>query len=206
MEDFDRVAPFYDRLANMVFGQQLGLAQSHYLTQVSEKDCVLIIGGGTGRILEDLPVIPHRLDFVEPSEGMISRAKTRLSQGVVSFSQCRFEDFTSDELYDLIVSPFYWDMYPERVFPHLLAKVSRLLSSQGCLIATDFVHPKNLRQSVTLRAMYTFFQVMAGLKAKTLPRWQQLILGNGFELRESVAYCSGFVESCVFVRSSQKDA
>ena len=45
---FDRVAPYYDRLARLVFGGSIRRAQRHFLSQVPAAARVLLVGGAPG--------------------------------------------------------------------------------------------------------------------------------------------------------------
>ncbi|MEP5106138.1 MAG: methyltransferase type 12, partial [Ekhidna sp.] len=64
VNDFDFVAPIYDRLSKLVFGKSLIKAQAYHLKVIGDKDRVLILGGGTGKLLEFIPK-SGELDFVE---------------------------------------------------------------------------------------------------------------------------------------------
>ena len=68
LNQFDLVAPFYDALSRLVFGDQIVKSQTHFLHQVQKDDQVLILGGGTGQIFEHAgkasricPVPPPRM-------------------------------------------------------------------------------------------------------------------------------------------------
>jgi ubiquinone/menaquinone biosynthesis C-methylase UbiE len=73
---FDPVAPFYDSLAFIVYGNTLIRAKKAFIHCLPEKGKLLLIGGGTGNILND--VLRSRkalfIDFIEPSKKMISLA------------------------------------------------------------------------------------------------------------------------------------
>ena len=77
MNDFDPIASWYDRLGKIVFFDRLHIAQKEYLNQLKQGNSLLILGGGTGRILEDIDRLGLNLniDFVEPSSEMIKKAK-----------------------------------------------------------------------------------------------------------------------------------
>ena len=57
--NYDNSAAFYDQLSQMVFGKALIRAQLYLLQQVPPNSTVLIVGGGTGWILEELSNIHY---------------------------------------------------------------------------------------------------------------------------------------------------
>ena len=79
--NFNLIAPVYDFLAKMVFGSHLKKAQTIFLNQIKEGDRVLVVGGGTGWILEELNQLnkPIKVVYVEPSTKMMSLSKARLT-------------------------------------------------------------------------------------------------------------------------------
>jgi ubiquinone/menaquinone biosynthesis C-methylase UbiE len=74
---FNRIAPVYDILASIVFGNAIKKAQFWLLDHVPAGSSVLIAGGGTGWILQE--IARKRLDcsihFLDISEEMIRLAK-----------------------------------------------------------------------------------------------------------------------------------
>ena len=77
---FDVIAPVYDGLATMVFGRAIRKAELHYLSEVREGSKVLVVGGGTGRLLADLLKInPNcQIWYVEASEAMVRIARSNI--------------------------------------------------------------------------------------------------------------------------------
>ena len=66
--NFNTIAPVYDFLAKMVFGRSLERAQAAFLSDLETKvkAKVLIVGGGTGKVLELLPEgLDLQIDYVE---------------------------------------------------------------------------------------------------------------------------------------------
>src|SRR5689334_9161862 len=74
---FDRVAWVYDAMAGVVFGKSIFASQSHFLDRIPDDANVLILGGGTGKILKRLFSIKPRCHvwYIEASSQMISRAR-----------------------------------------------------------------------------------------------------------------------------------
>ncbi|UOQ74624.1 class I SAM-dependent methyltransferase [Hymenobacter cellulosilyticus] len=78
---FDRVAPFYDPLARLVFGNALQRAQQAALAGLpAGRPRVLIIGGGSGWVLGE--VLQRRPDsrvlYLEASAMMLAKSRATL--------------------------------------------------------------------------------------------------------------------------------
>jgi ubiquinone/menaquinone biosynthesis C-methylase UbiE len=76
LNSFDRIAPVYDRLADIVFGTAILDAQRTHLHALNDAREILILGGGTGRLLRDLlgQNAKSRVTYVEASQRMIELA------------------------------------------------------------------------------------------------------------------------------------
>src|ERR1035437_6499804 len=81
MSNFNRIAPFYDMLSKIIFGNALLRASSLFLYKLPEHGTALFIGGGSGIILKQIAELKPELqiDFIEASEKFISIAKTKLN-------------------------------------------------------------------------------------------------------------------------------
>ncbi|MBN8576566.1 MAG: class I SAM-dependent methyltransferase [Cytophagales bacterium] len=79
MNGYNRLAPFYDRLATVFVGKQLQQAQLALLPYLQQKRKLLILGGGTGWILSHIFKINPTLeiDYVDSAAQMIARARQR---------------------------------------------------------------------------------------------------------------------------------
>ena len=111
--NFNKIAHIYDLLAQSVFGNAILNAQKEYLHTIRPGDHVLILGGGTGKIL--LPVLHQcancQITFLDSSEAMVYRAKKRLNGNKVSnvqFIVAPFETWTNDSNYDVVIAPFFF--------------------------------------------------------------------------------------------------
>jgi len=80
--NFNNSAWFYDPLSRVVYGKALVNAQSWLLNYIPKKANVLIVGGGTGWILEELTRIhPDDLTitYVEIAANMIALSEKRIT-------------------------------------------------------------------------------------------------------------------------------
>ena len=96
--DFNWIAPLYDPLARVVFGWRLQRAQTVFLDQIPAGAVILIVGGGTGWLLEQVLTHwqPRRVIYLEASARMLERASRRmLNHALVGMVDFRVGNETS---------------------------------------------------------------------------------------------------------------
>ncbi|HEY9047693.1 MAG TPA: class I SAM-dependent methyltransferase, partial [Ohtaekwangia sp.] len=69
---FDSIAPVYDMLSRIVFGRSMVKSQRHFLKYIPAEASVLILGGGTGWIIQELFAVNNTctIVYVEASQKM----------------------------------------------------------------------------------------------------------------------------------------
>lgn len=179
INDFDLLAPYYDRIAKLIFGNQLLRTQTLFLNEIKREDKVLILGGGTGELLYDIPMC-DKIHFVEKSHRMIERAATRRLKIKVDFIAEDFHDFSASGTYDLIICPFFLDCFSEDNLKVILKKIKSVLKPNGHLIVSDF--QKTSSNTLTLKLMHAFFHVFSKLDAKHLLNIHDMVIQVGFEV------------------------
>jgi len=95
---YDSIAGIYDILSRLVFGKVLQRSQAGLLKWMSPESRVLIVGGGTGWILERIAADhPAGLDivYVEASAKMVALSRKRKSgENTVTFICLPIEEYT----------------------------------------------------------------------------------------------------------------
>ena len=81
MNDFDGIASIYNGLKRLMFGNILDRIVADSMKSIPASSSVLIIGGGTGEILNYLPE-NCKVDYIEKSGKMIRKAKTQKRVGI----------------------------------------------------------------------------------------------------------------------------
>ena len=200
--NFDLVAPLYDALSFAVFGRSLQQAQTIFLSAMPNDASVLIVGGGTGLLLEHvlLRCQPSRVLYLESSARMLGRASSRMLRrplpGSVEF---RLGDETAlrpDERFDVIITPFVLDLFTEQTLAQrMLPRLRQALNPDGHWLVTDFVRTDKWTHQTLLWSMITFFRLTANIETRQLANWPRLLRDVGLTRLESRSAVGGMVVS-----------
>lgn len=201
---FDLLAPVYDLLARLVFGKSIAAAQLHFLQTAGSPERILVVGGGTGAILDDLR--QHHpeaaIDFVELSGGMIRRAKRRRGAAGVRFLACDFREFEPEANYDLVVLPFFLDMFNDQTVADMAAAIDAMADASAKLIVADFLpQPGRTWKRWLLGLTYAFFRVVCRIEAAQLPDWQTHFKGLGWDIVNEPSYFRGTIGAWLLGRA-----
>ncbi len=170
--NYDNSAPFYDRLSRLIFGRALINAPVHFLPLIPANSSVLIVGGGTGWILEEIArVHPFGLSitYVEISARMtdLSRKRNVAGNHVVFINQPVQDVSLSAQ--DVVITPFLFDNFTEANVPPLFDHIHQQLKPGGIWLNTDFQISGKWWQHVLLKSMLLFFKVLCGVESWRLP-------------------------------------
>lgn len=203
--NFNWIAPVYDALAFLVFGHKLQQAQRVNLNRVPAQASVLLVGGGTGWLLEQLLANCHtqRIVYLETSSEMIRRANQRIVRkalpGTVEFRVGDETSLADNERFDVIITPFVLDLFTEKTLrSHFIPHLLRVLKPTGSWLVTDFVNPPVWWQKALLWVMIHFFRWTAGIETKQLANWQQCLLDANLLLRKRDCQVGGMVSAEVY--------
>ncbi len=213
---YDRVALIYDRLAKIVFGKRLLLAQAQHLHRLSPGSEIVIAGGGSGSILDliaDLPVAPKTIHYVDSSPRMIALARQRLASrneatftGSVHFIEMSADLWQPPEPVDALLTPFFLDCFDGVRLDHMLDHLSQWLRPDGVWLLTDFTKSNRALHRLTMATMFGFFRLTAGLKSKRLESYADKIESRGFisRARHEHETVAGPVASEIFQKSASR--
>lgn len=191
--NYGRIAPWYQPLSRIVFGNTLIRAQSLALQSEAGDSCLLIAGGGDGEILKHLQGWTGRIDFVEISGEMIRQAQ-RKAAGPVRWFQRDIFDFCPDCQYDIILFPFLLDNFLPEEAENLITRIPSFLHENGQVIIADYTETPCFWQKILLRTMYLFFRAVADVQVRALPPIEKIMQENGFRKTRSFGLYGGFVE------------
>jgi SAM-dependent methyltransferase len=193
---YDRVAFLYDAVVKLFFGSKLLQIQASALSKIDPVSSVLIVGGGTGAILDLLINQQHleRIFYWEASQKMLLKAQKRLpnsSNSRVTFF--RDIDAAGNIEVDLILLPFVLDCYPSIGLQNLLKKCILLLRPHGNIVIVDFNldkafgYQKTFIKDFFIRLLTLFFYSIGAAEKPGLSNVfgiTEKSLGKGEELDE----------------------
>ena len=169
--NFDRVAPFYDRLAQWVFGDSIRASQAYFLKEIRQGSKVLILGGGTGNILQDLDQLARKMQvtYLESSGEMLRLSREKLP---FKFLSVRFIQGTEKNIppgeFDVVITAFFLDVFDESKLPEIMETLYDHLANGGIWLQTDFTRTRVPWQRLLVKGMYLFFRVFTNLPGKKL--------------------------------------
>lgn len=200
MNNFDRIAPIYDKLVSVVFGKAMRRAQTKFLKEIRNHSRVLILGGGTGWLLEE--VLSLRPDcqviYIDASKKMIDMARQTIGNSRnVAFIHGTEKEIPAASSFEVVITHFYLDLFGERSCRDTCNIIRNHCRAGSLWIACDFVD-RALWHSVMLRIMYSFFQLTTNLQTKCLPDWRACIQETGFSEIGVGYYSSNFICSALY--------
>jgi ubiquinone/menaquinone biosynthesis C-methylase UbiE len=188
-------------------------AQQSLLPLIPPPARVLVVGGGTGWILEEIArVYPTGLniDYVEISSNMLDLARKRdCKANRVAFIHTAIEDYNAPAEYEVIMTPFLFDNFSRERAIEVLKKLNAMLKPQGLWLFTDFHIDEGINrfwQKALLRSMYVFFKNISDVEADQLPDMQQLFSNYNFEVASESFYFGRFIRSAAYRRSGHGGA
>lgn len=200
---FDGIARFYDPLARIVFGRHMVASQTHFLHRISPGSSVLVVGGGTGWILEEVFARAANCEvwYIESSERMLDRARRRKYSGRVHFIHGSW-DKVPQVTFDVVITNYFLDLFAERTLADVIRVIEGELATGGIWLVSEFTQNKRWHAAM-LAAMYWFFRLLCNIEASYLPAWEKAMSHAGFLPAERTSYFGGFMESVVFRRSGE---
>ncbi len=201
---YDTIATMYDALAKLFFGTALRRAQVYFLHHIPRGAKVLIAGGGTGWILEEISNIHPQdlwIDYVDVSAGMIALAKRKKwSKNKVNFIQQSILDFKNNHQYDVIITPFLLDNFKEETMQKAFALLHQTIKTNGLWIHTDFqiTNRHSYWQKAVLFVMYSFFRIAANIEAARLPDVASQFNLYNYQLIQSKTFLHQFIITSVY--------
>lgn len=202
---FNKIARVYDALTRLVFGKSLYKAQVFFLNRIPPQSNVLILGGGTGWLLD---VLLHtngscQVWYIEASSSMIGQARRKIGemqQHRVHFIHGTESDIPSDMAYDAVVTHFFLDLFPASSLEKVIVKIKGHLRPGALWLVSDFVDRGRWWQKVLLWVMYLFFRLTCGLETGTLPPWEERLASHGFEEVDAKLFFGSFIRSAVLTK------
>jgi len=197
---FDRLAPVYDRFAKFVYGPAIREAQLCFLESIPAAANVLMVGGGTGWLLDEvLKLCPQcHVCYIEASAKMLTLAQERLSpeqRDRVKFILGTENSIPSDTPFDAVITAFYLDLFSSLTLLGVIGKIKRVLAPGSVWLVSDFIERNVWWQRVLLQVMYKFFRWCCGIEARRLPPWEHHMAVQGLRMEEEQLFFRDFIKS-----------
>lgn len=209
LNNYDRIAGNYDILSRLIFGKAIVRAQQSLIPLIHSPARMLIAGGGTGWILEEIALTQPSglsIDYVEISAKMIGLARRRNFGGnQVTFVHSGIEEFNAAAPYDFVVTPFLFDNFNAGRAAVVFQKLHAFLIPGSHWLFTDFHIGNGMNaywQKALLRAMYLFFKTISDVEASRLPDMQTLFNTFGYQLSTESYRFGGFIRSAAYQKLS----
>ncbi len=203
--NYDAAAWFYDRLAQLVFGKTLIKAQRYLVRHIGQEAKVLIVGGGTGWVLEEITRLQTstlKITYVEISAKMMSLSqKKNRGQNEVIFVNRGIEDHQITTAFDVILTPFLFDNFSAERIRVVFNKLHQSLKPGGLWLLADFQIQNNCKaiwQKLILKTMYLFFGWLCGVETKKLITMRPFFLAEKYHLSAEKTFYKGFIISQVY--------
>lgn len=201
MINFDPVARPYDALAELVYWGAIQQSRKYFVEEINANSTILVVGGGTGEILEELPSGLF-VDYVEPSAAMIRKASGRRHKlAHINFIQCELSKIKSGQQYDWIICNYVLDLFEKDELRLHLLLIKDLMSSASRLIVTDFqIQQGKIWQFILSTAMHLFFRLTTGLLKSKLLDLNSSLIENGFSRIRNQTFYGAFIFSAIYCK------
>jgi len=196
----------------MVFGDAIRRAQVHFLFYIPPNAHILVVGGGTGWIIDEIWKRKQETTFVyiDISSEMIRRAKKLVREQYpthmqnIEFRTGSLDLLTDTDTFDVVITPFFLDLFTSAQLPGISQRLISVLKQKGIWLFTDFHLPPSqpMRTVATLliRTMYLFFRVVTHISAKKLPNFDLYFPSDTFTLQEKQYFYMNIIQTKIFLK------
>jgi len=200
--NYNNSAWFYDSLARLVYGKALVNAQVYLLKFIPANTNILIAGGGTGWVLDELTKIhPSGLTitYVEIAPGMIALSQKRnTGDNKIVFINDAIENVNMGPVFNIVLTPFLFDNFKEENFQRIFDCISILLTPDALWLNCNFQFTGKWWQRVLLKTMFIFFRLICSIEASQLPAIDQQFAGKGYKSIEEKTFFGDFILSRIY--------
>ena len=159
---------------------------------------ILVVGGGADNTIVELLSLKktEQIILVDISDVLLKKAQSRIVESPyditnVSFELTPFLKYWSTQKFDVIIFPFYLDLFSDEEIMENIKKAKRMLSSKGQMMIVDFSNSEKLnvwnRSKVFL--LYVLFYPISGNIRKSIPPYSVLMSAYGVK-KKTCGYSS----------------
>ncbi|HEY0245617.1 MAG TPA: class I SAM-dependent methyltransferase [Mucilaginibacter sp.] len=202
--NYDNAAWFYDSLSRLVYGKAIIKAQVYLLQYIPPNSSLLIVGGGTGWILDRLTRLYSsglKITYVEVSAKMMALSQKRnTGNNKVVFINDAIENLSGLPQFDVIITPFLFDNFNEVTFSVVFDHLNNLLIPGGLWLYTDFQLTGKWWQSVLLKSMLLFFKLLCNIESIKLHHIEPHFMQAGYQATGSKTFFKTFIISKAYTK------
>jgi ubiquinone/menaquinone biosynthesis C-methylase UbiE len=206
--NYDPIARYYDVLSRLVYFRAQLNAQTDQLPLIPANSTILIAGGGTGWILEEITKIHPsglKITYVEISEKMLSLSKKRdVKNNTITYIHAAAEDLPVGTTYDVIITAFLFDNFSKDKISTVFNNFHVSLRSEGLWLFSDFYYNETEGkrwQKYMLKAMYFFFRQISSVETNTLTDTAHYFEEQSYRQLKVANYYGGFIKAIVYQKS-----
>lgn len=194
---YNFIAPYYNWLAKLVFGNRLKQAKTYFISSLKSKK-ILIIGGGDGF---DYQEFQSNLsgEYWELSDTMLELAKVNLQKSALTFNFGNFQS-KRETLFDEVWLHFVLDTMNDGEIIGMLNEVKNALEDKGRIYLADFFQPVTTKQKLLHHIMIIFFRLFTSHQRGDIPDYYKILKKNGWSLIEGRAFLKGWVKAQIWVK------
>lgn len=200
---FDRLAPFYDLLADVASAGRIHASQRALLPFLPARQRVLVLGGGSGRFLMEMVQggLVSSAVSIDLSPEMTRRTAARLTEAhltdKVELRVGSLERLNSNEQFDVIVTHCFLDLFGDAELRIVVRTLNGALRPGGLWLFSDFsVDGPGAAPAVRgtiVRGLYAFFRTTCGISARRLPDFTAAFAHAGLETVEERRFAVGLL-------------
>lgn len=205
--DYNLIAPIYDLLGKLVYRGALHQSQLHFLSELPKGKSILIIGGGTGRIIQ--PVLelaqPSALYYLEMSGKMIALSQNRLkglSDHPVQFIHGTQDSLAPNLKFDVVITPFFFDQFTYFRLAKIFLQLNQHCEPGSYWVWSDFVTPKKAYHRFLMKLMIWFFKASTNLDTDQVYDIYPVFELRNWKCLRKAPYFDGFIETALFQKQS----
>lgn len=206
--NYDIIAPYYDVLSRLVFFRAQVKAQIDQLVFIPAHSNILIVGGGTGWILEEIAKIHGsglNITYVEISAKMLELSENRdVKENVVTYINSPAEDFKTDQKFEVVITAFLFDNFSDEKITFVFNELNGMLKPGGVWLFCDFYYNEDSGKNwqwYLLKTMYLFFNKISNVEAKALINTEKSFTEKGFIQLKTAYYYSGFIKAITYQKA-----
>lgn len=199
--NFNLIAPVYDKLGRLIFGNNLIDSQKVMLKHLKEGNHILILGGGSGEILNELDKLKIHLSisYVELSSEMMRRAQARqpFNNLEVNFINQNVQSIDLPKA-DIVITNYFLDVFTLNNLSLIMGKIDQALEASGIWLCTDFRKTNSFFKNALIKLMYLFFKIFSQLEGTKLQDFEKQFKSLGYKKIDAKFYLGKMIESCAY--------